>query len=244
MIRVLVDVPSPPPERLRVGGERYHHLARVLRVRPGQSVEVFDGAGRAFPASVAAVDEDSVELVLGEPRHELPQRRITVVQGLPKAEKLEWIIEKATELGAAAILPVSTARAVARLEADRAGKRIARWRRIAEEAARQCGRADVPEIREPRALASLFEAIGADTRVLVLDEAERERRLSQAVSAQPRLAPLALVVGPEGGLERAEVAALISGGAVPVTLGHNVVRTETAALAALAVIRHLDGQLG
>jgi 16S rRNA (uracil1498-N3)-methyltransferase len=244
MIRVLVDVPSPPPERLRVRGERYHHLARVLRVRPGQSVEIFDGAGRAFAASVAAVDEDSVELVLGQPRHELPQRRITVVQGLPKAEKLEWIIEKATELGAAAILPVSTARAVARLEADRAGRRIARWRRIAEEAARQCGRADVPEIREPRALASLFEAIGADTRVLVLDEAERERRLSQAVRVEPRLAPLALVVGPEGGLERAEVAALISGGAVPVTLGHNVVRTETAALAALAVIRHLDGQLG
>ena len=244
MIRVLLEVPVPPPERLRVRGERYHYLARVLRVRPGQALEVFDGAGRAFAASVSAVDDDAVELVLGEARSERPQRRITVIQGLPKAEKMEWIIEKATELGAAAILPISTTRAVARLEADRASKRVTRWRRIAEEAARQCGRADVPEILEPRSLPAIFEAVGSATRVLVLDEAERDRRLSEAVRAEPALAPLALAVGPEGGWERAEVAALISAGAVPVTLGRNVLRTETAALAALTVIRHLDGQLG
>ena len=130
MIRVLVELPSPRPERIRVQGERYHYLARVLRLRPGQSLEVFDGAGRAFAATVAAIDEESVELVLGEACSAQPQRRITVIQALPKAEKMEWIIEKATELGAAAILPISTARAVARLEAERAAKRIARWRRF------------------------------------------------------------------------------------------------------------------
>jgi 16S rRNA (uracil1498-N3)-methyltransferase len=244
MIRVLVPVPSPPPERLRVRGERFHHLVHVLRIKPGETVEAFDGSGRAFSARVVSVDEDSVELVLGESREERPQRRIAIVQGLPKGEKLEWIIEKATELGAAEILPVSTARAVVRLEGDRAAKRLARWRRIAEEAARQCGRADVPEVLPPRPLASVFEVLPRDARVLILDEAERTRRLSQAAREAPHDAPLAVVAGPEGGLERGEVAALAARGAIPVSLGQNVVRTETAALAALSVLRHLDGHLG
>lgn len=244
MIRVLVPVPSPPPDRLRVQGERYHHLAHVLRVQPGQGVEVFDGAGRAFAATVAKIDESSVELVLGESRQELPQRRITVVQGLPKGEKLEWIIEKATELGAAAILPVSTARAVVRLDPDRAAKRVARWKRIAEEAARQCGRADVPEVFAPRELTTLFDALAPATRVLILDEEERERRLSQALEGWPPSAPVAVVVGPEGGLERAEIDAVVARGALPTTLGRNILRTETAALAALAVLRHREGELG
>jgi 16S rRNA (uracil1498-N3)-methyltransferase len=202
MIRVLVPVPSPPPERLRVSGERFHHLAHVLRVRPGEVVEVFDGSGRSFSASVASVQEDSVELVLGESREARPQRRIAVIQAMPKGEKLEWIIEKATELGAAAIVPVSTARSVVRLDGDRATKRLARWRRVAEEAARQCGRADVPEVLAPRPLASVFDVLPPETRVLVLDEGERTRRLSEAARQVPGDTPIAVLAGPEGGFER------------------------------------------
>lgn len=244
MIRVLHPVPVPAPERLFVRGERFHHLAHVLRVRTGTEVEVFDGAGRSYSAKVAAISDGAVELILGEARDARPQRRITVVQALPKGDKLEWIIEKAVELGAAAILPVSTARAVVRLDAERAWKRLARWRKIAEEAARQCGRSELPEVLAPVELDQLTEAIGPGTAVLVLDEEERARTLSDAVRAIDPDAPIAVVIGPEGGLERSEVARLVSAGGVPVTLGGLVLRTETAALAALAVVRHLDGHLG
>lgn len=243
MIRVLLEIPAEAPSELTVSGERFHYLAHVLRLGAGDAIEVFDGHGRAFAAKVERVESESLIVSLGAERRDvLEQRRITVVQGLPKGDKLEWIIEKATELGAAALVPVASEHAVVKLDEARAEKKRQRWQKIAEEAARQCGRADVPEIRPVVKLADAVKTSAAEGVVLILDESERSRRLSEALPPSP--SPVTLVVGPEGGLSRAEVQTLAGLGAVPVTLGRNILRTETAALAAVSVIRHRDGNLG
>jgi 16S rRNA (uracil1498-N3)-methyltransferase len=245
VIRALVDIPSPAPEKLTVTGERFHHLAHVLRISAGDPVEVFDGRGRAFEAKVERVGEDSLDLVLGAQQSDTATARsITIVQGLPKGDKLEWIVEKATELGATAVAPVETSRAIVKLDAARGEKKRERWQRIAEEASRQCGRADVTEVLAPRPLIEAVDALAEGTRVLVLDEEERSVRLGQALDAINASTPVALVIGPEGGLARDEVDALVGRGAVAVTLGRNILRTETAALAALSVMRYRDRLLG
>ncbi|MDP3503231.1 MAG: RsmE family RNA methyltransferase [Myxococcales bacterium] len=238
MKRVLL--PEAAAGSMRVSGPRFHHLAIVLRVRAEEALEVFDGRGQVFDAKVVSVEADALTVQLGLPRAVPPPRRVTVIQGLPKADKLELVLQKGTELGASAFWPVAMKRCVVKLE-GKEEKKLERWRRIVEEAARQCGRADVPEVFEPVRLADVAMT---DTTVLVLDEAERSLPLSDAVRSVEATRSLALVVGPEGGLDRSEVDALVAHGALAVTLGPNVLRTETAALAALAVIRHLDGLLG
>lgn len=241
MIRLLVPLPTPAPDSVELRGERHHYLVRVLRLSAGDALEVFDGQGRAFSAKVARVESESATLSLGAPVETSPAPKIAIVQGLPKGDKLEWVIQKGTELGAWAFAPAVTARAVVKLDERRAHARQERWQKIAEEAARQCGRSDVPQVLPVR---PLLEAVAAfpGAQVLVLDEAERAVRLSEAVGTDP--VPRVLVVGPEGGLAREEVQALVERGARPVTLGARVLRTETAPLAALAVLAHRFGELG
>lgn len=240
MIRLLV--PGAQEGEVSVSGPRLHYLLHVLRVRAGDVLEVFDGDGLAFDAKVVSVGELGGVLLLGEKREAPRPRSITIVQGLPKAEKLELVLQKGTELGASAFAPAACARSVVKLEGKEEAK-LSRWQRIVEEAARQCGRASVPVVFAPKPLLAAVSALPGDPAVLVLDEEERALPLSTAV-ASVGTRPLALVIGPEGGLTREEVAALVKQGAIPVTLGRLVLRTETAALAALAVMRHLEGELG
>jgi len=239
MFRVRLDVPTPAPDHVRVEGRALHHL-RVARVAPGEAVEVFDGRGRAWSARLESLDEGAAVLRLGQEREGAAGRTVVLLQALPKGDKLDWLLMKATELGVSEIWPVLTARSVSRPKPESIGGRYARWQRIVEEAARQSGRADVPGVG---ALRSLEEAVGAlppGLRLLVLDEEERAQRLADAAGDEA----VALVVGPEGGLTRDEVEALTSRGARAVTLGPLILRTETAGLAALAVLRHRDGLLG
>jgi 16S rRNA (uracil1498-N3)-methyltransferase len=237
-------VPGAGEGHARVTGPRAHYLRHVLRVVPGEALEVFDGSGTSFEARVETSDEAGVTLVLGAASRTPALRVVTVLQGLPKGDKLELVLQKGTELGASAFVPVACERSVVKLEGKEEAKQ-GRWQRIVEEAARQCGRADVPTVARAVGLLEGVRGLAAGTQVLVLDESERVVPLSAAFSAvRDGRTPVALVVGPEGGLARAEVEALVALGAVPVTLGRRVLRTETAALAALVVLRHLDGELG
>jgi 16S rRNA (uracil1498-N3)-methyltransferase len=245
MIRLLLPLGDAPGPTVLVEGDRFHYLARVLRLGQGDELEVFDGKGHAFAARVEAVGEASATLRLGEPRVQAKSRRLTLIQGLPKGDKLEWILQKGTELGAAAFAPVSTARSVVKLSAEKSAEKLQRWIRIVEEAARQCARRDVPEVLGVLPLIEAVRALPSGTLTLVLDEEERSRSLAQAVAgAREPGTPIALVIGPEGGLDRSELAALVALGATPVTLGRRVLRTETASLAALAILLHLEGELG
>jgi len=224
-------------------GAAAHHLLDVLRMSPGDALEVFDGAGTTFAARIERLDGETVILALGEGQAAPPLRRVTVVQGLPKGDKLDWVLQKGTELGASAFSIAVCERTVVKVEGKEAHK-LARWQRIAEEASRQCGRADVPVVHPALPLEAAVRALRPGTRVFVLDESERATTLSAAFLATQPTDDVAIVIGPEGGLSRAEVDGLLTLQAVPVTLGRLVLRTETAALAALAVLRHLDGILG
>jgi 16S rRNA (uracil1498-N3)-methyltransferase len=238
--RMYLPFPEPGACVVELDTSRRHYVLHVLRLAEGDALEVFDGHGRACMARL----ESGARLKLSESQQSARSRPVTILQGLPKGEKLEWVLQKGTELGAAAFVATAAQRSVVKLSAERGDERIRRWRKILEESARQCGRNDVPGV----ALAASWEDAGGTlapgTRVLILDEGERATRLGPAVSKGAPGQPLALVVGPEGGLERMEVEGWVARGAEPVSLGTAVLRTETAALAALAIIRHRDGELG
>jgi 16S rRNA (uracil1498-N3)-methyltransferase len=234
MIRLLH--PGARAGALQIDGPAQHYLFHVHRLKPGDPLEVFDGNGHAFAARVVS----QAELELSAPQRAPKVREVHVVQGMPKADKLELVIQKASELWASSVYPVFCERSVVKSsESDL--KKLLRWQKIADEAARQCGRSEVLKVHPAVPLAALALE-GA--KVLVLDETETQATLSDAVRASAPAEPLALVVGPEGGLSPAERELLHRKGGKSVTLGRLVLRTETAALAALSVVRHLDGLLG
>ena len=195
MFRVRLTVEDPAPARVRVEGPALHHL-HVARVAAREAVEVFDGHGRAWAATVESVGGDHAVLVLGPARTEDTGRRIFLLQGLPKGEKLDWVLQKTTELGVAAVWPLALARSVVKLRPEVARKRQVRWQRIAEEAARQSGRADVPEIGPLRTLEQALAALppGCSSRC---STRKNGAKTPEAAAGDGR--PLALVVGPSRG---------------------------------------------
>ena len=234
-----------PPDRLVAGPrvkltpEQAHHLLTVLRLQSGAEVEVFDGQGGRFSAFVSG---DQLEIARALPRD--PRRLdVVLVQAVAKGEKMDLVVQKATELGAARIMPLAAERAVVRLEAGRGSTRADRWRRVAQEAARQCGRADVPRVDAPSPWEDVFSLLRAeaDRRALLLDPADDGLRLGDAARGVSRSL---VAVGPEGGFSPSERQRAVESGFLPVTLGKRVLRTETAGLAALAVVLHVNGELG
>jgi len=220
--------------------EQAHYLGAVLRLGRGAQLEIFDGSGARYPAEIVG----AATLRIGE-RIAAPPRRVDVVlvQALAKGEKLDLVVQKATELGVTRLVPLASERSVVRLDAERGAVRAGRWRRIAEEAARQSGRADVPRIDAPCSWSEVFAILREDPqrRGLLLDPEERTLRLSAAARGVPKLL---IAVGPEGGHSAAERDRAREEGLVPVALGPLVLRTETAGLAALSVVLHVHGELG
>jgi 16S rRNA (uracil1498-N3)-methyltransferase len=216
-------------------GADAHHASRVLRLAVGDAVTVLDGAGRVIAAHVATVAAREVVLAIRSETREVPVGPpITLVQALPKGDKLDWIVQKATELGVQAVWPVVTRRCVVRLDAARSQARLRRWEAIAREAAEQCERPDLPAIHPVAEVGAL--AWGPDHCVFILAERARGAALAASLPPSPPAA-IWVLVGPEGGWEPGEREALEARGAVPVSLGPRILRTETAGLAALAVIQ-------
>ncbi|MFM2154074.1 MAG: hypothetical protein RL199_2509 [Pseudomonadota bacterium] len=227
-----------------VHGERASYLRDVLRLKVGESVELFDGEGHAWPATIDGFGLDDAVLRVGA-REERPFLgvRATLVQGLPKGDKFELVLQKAVELGVTRIVPAACERSVVKLDERKAAERVQRWQKIADEAARQCGRADVPQVLPVQSLTSFVsQPPTSGERRLLLDEEEKARRLRDELTDSS--AHYRFVVGPEGGLSRAEVEAARKGGYVPVTLGPRVLRTETVGLAVLSVLQHVLGDFG
>jgi len=216
-----------------------HHALRVLRLRPGEAIALFDGTGGEYPARLA-VEGKTARAALGEfdPREAEPPTRITLVQGLPGGDKMDWIVEKAVELGAHRIVPVAARRSVLQLSGARLDKRLDHWRRVARAACEQCGRNRLPQVDAPLSLADwLATAQGPQ---LLCDPAA-EAGLPAALAALAPADGLTLLVGPEGGWSDEELESARRHGARPVRLGDRVLRTETAGLALLAAAGALLG---
>jgi 16S rRNA (uracil1498-N3)-methyltransferase len=216
-------------DRAALVGAHAAHLARVLRARRGQQFDIAVGE-RLRVGTVLSVADDRVEFELGE---DLPVRaapQIILLLAVFKFDRMEWAIEKATELGATRIVPVIARRTESHL-ASAASKRVERWRRIAKEAAEQSRRLAPPEVAAPVRLKSAL-TIDAAVRI-VLSEAEEQNTLKAALAGPP--GSLALAIGPEGGWTEDELKLFLDEGWVPVSLGENILRAETAAIAAMAI---------
>lgn len=229
-----------PPERIRRGRasltpEASHYLRGVLRLPPGAEVEVFDGTGGEYRATLGRGDE----LVLGPRRQAAPPgARVWLAFALSKGEKSDLVVQKATELGAERLLPWAAERSVVRLQPGRAAGRVRRWRRIAAEAARQSGRSDVPVVDAPAPLPQVLAAAPPGF-VRILFHAGGGAPLMDVVEAGA--AGFLAVVGPEGGLAAAEMEACRAAGARLASLGPRVLRSETAAIVAAALLQHRAG---
>ena len=222
-------------------GAQAEHLGRVLRAQPGMEAHVVAG-GHVFHAEIAAVTPDEVRFNLLAELEADPALPITLVVSIFKFDHMEWGIEKATELGVAAIAPVIARRTEKHL-AQAAAKRVERWRRIAHEAAQQCRRSDVPLIHEPVPLPNRVRATSDATRI-VLAEQERSTTLRALVEdaikeADTQTPILELAFGPEGGWAPEEEALFDANGWRPASLGPRILRAETAAIAALSVVASL-----
>ena len=232
---------------LLLAGELAHHISRVLRMKEGEEAEFVPGDGRLYLGRLAEFTktEVRVELLSVQEAPADTTVQVSIFQGLPKGDKLEWIIQKCTELGAARIVPVVTKRTVVRLDEAKGAKKVGRWQKIAQEASQQSKRLSVPEIGAPLTWRQFADSLKPEDVTLILWEDETTEGLKAFLQKQKTLpACINLVIGPEGGLEEAEVAELRQRGAHSITLGSRILRTETAGLAALAMVLYHSGDLG
>ena len=220
-----------------------HHLLNVLRVGVGERLECFDGQGRSYAGRILRAGRQAATIAIDERMEEPPPRlAITLGQALIKPEQFEWVIQKATELGVTQILPTLTSRTRVRLPRSAGAARMTRWRRIAEAAAAQCGRSVVPLIAEPQGFEDVLQAVGSRY-TLLPTLAEQGTPLEDHGSRLQRAREAAVLIGPEGDFSAEEVALAKRHGAHPVTLGRATLKSETAAIATLAILQHVVGAL-
>jgi 16S rRNA (uracil1498-N3)-methyltransferase len=246
LTRVFVEAPVAVGKRLVVEGSAANHIMRVLRLRSGEALTVFDGSGGEFGARIEEFRRDSVVLAVED--HRLLEResplRLTLAQGISRGERMDWVIQKATELGTSRIVPLFTKRSMVRLDEKQADRKLQHWRAVAIAACEQCGRNRIPELAAPVDFFDVLpaEASGA-TRLLLSPTGDlRIEDLGQDVR-QGASKGITVLIGPEGGLEDVEQEAALAAGFKAVRLGPRVLRTETAAIAALTIIQRYFGDL-
>jgi len=233
-------------DEVTITGELYHYMARVLRLKKGCRIRLADGAGREYAGCVSRVDGDSLSVVLeGKEicQESVMAPAITIFQGLPRGDRLDLILQKCTELGAAAIIPFAAARSTARVPAARLAEKMERWWRITREAARQSNRSSVPEISYAGDLAQTLRLADQPVKLLLWEESE-PGTLRRTLAENDPPERLAVIVGPEGGLTAEEAAGAVKCGFIPVSLGRRIVRTETAGPAILAILQYHWGDMG
>lgn len=233
---------------VRITGPDVNHLKNVLRMRPGERLLVSDGRGKDYLCQVETLEAENVEVLIisQEESRELPSR-IWLFQGLPKSDKMELIIQKAVELGAAGIVPVVTKNAVVKLDSKKEEAKLKRWRTIAESAAKQSKRSLVPEISGVMTLkeaCSYIDDMDFDLRLIPY---ENERGMAATRETFKRAVPgsrIAVFIGPEGGFDPQEIQMAMEADVIPVSLGKRILRTETAGIAVLsALMLRLEGCL-
>lgn len=237
MPRVRVPPDAVQGETVAVTDPRaLHHLRDVLRVKVGDRLECFDGHGRSYAGPIARCTSRGLVVEITERLEGIPRLlKVTLVQALIKPERFEWALEKATELGVARIIPVETARTTARIS-GREGRR-ARWQRIIESAAAQCGRATVPRLEPPEPFGRALKMLDSQP-TLLPTLAEDGSPLAEQLGRLRDATQIALLIGPEGDFSPEEVTMAAQHGALPVRLSRSVLRSETAAIAVLAILQH------
>ena len=246
MRRFFVRPEDVGKQELRLRGDEADHLTRVLRLGPGTQVVIFDGCGHEYLTLVERIEAKGVvcRILQDVEQQSPPIVSITLGQGLPKAEKFDWVIQKTTELGVSDIVPLITARVIPHISAPYMARKVGRWEKLAREACKQSGRAAVPHLWPPTPLEAFLASRQSAELKLVLWEGEDTRRLRTVLAASAPVGSVAVVVGPEGGLTSQEVARGEDSGFLAVGLGKRILRTETAGVVAVALLQYQFGDLG
>ena len=249
LTRVYVEAPVATGERLVVEGSAANHITRVLRLRSGDRLTVFDGSGGEYGARIEEFRKDSVVVTVEEHRQidrESPLP-LTLAQGISRGERMDWIIQKATELGTSRIVPLFTKRSMVRLDERQAERKLQHWRAIAIAACEQCGRNKIPELATPIDFFGVLPADGSGaTRLLLSPTGDLRIEDLPDVGQDAALGVrkgIIVLIGPEGGLDDVEQEAALAAGFKAIRLGPRILRTETAAIAALTIIQRYFGDL-
>ena len=229
-----------------ISGELFRHISTVLRLKPGAAIILADGCGHEALAVIKDIGKEGLAVEL-QPFYAVSADEsalhVTLCQGLPKGEKMDLILQKATELGVSRIVPFNAERSVARLEGDRLEKRVGRWGKIVRESARQSARSRVPSIDFYGDLRELLRAEEGSLKLL-LWEGEKRRGLRETIETIEKPEAVSIIIGPEGGLTSEEATKAEKAGYIPVTLGSRILRTETAGLAVVSILQYVWGDLG
>lgn len=242
MYQFFVEPHQISDKTVRIEGADVNHIKNVLRMKVGEELSVSNGVdGKEYRCGIVAMDEECITCELRfvkEDGVELPSE-VYLFQGLPKADKMELIIQKAVELGVHAVVPVSTKRCVVKLDDKKAKSKIARWQGIAEAAAKQSKRRIVPEVKD---VMSFKEAINFvkdfEVKLIPYELAEDMSKTKEIINSLQSGQKIAIFIGPEGGFEEGEVEAAMSAGVEPITLGKRILRTETAGFTVLSWIMY------
>ena len=215
------------------------HLSRALRMKPGDNIILFDGTGGQYPATISTLGRTSVVAITADFDPVERESGLSVHLGiaLSRGERMDWIVQKATELGVSAITPLRTERTEVRLSGERAEKKLRHWQQIATSACEQCGRNRLPDIQPTQNLAQWVNVVEADARLVLHHRANSARMDATSPSS------IALLVGPEGGLSPGEITAAEQAQFLSLQLGPRILRTETAPLAAIAILQGRWGDM-
>jgi 16S rRNA (uracil1498-N3)-methyltransferase len=240
-------VPQPKIEKgmLRIEGREARHIRRVLRLRAGDEIVVFDGLSKEYEGTIVEEGPCSVGIHIQNILFSTGESPlgITLAQSLLKGEKMDYLIQKATELGIKEIVPFLSSRSIPVLEKSRRLKRCDRWRKIAIEASKQCGRGTVPKIEPLQTYSEMLHGASANFLRLILWEKEGIR-LKEVLKDAKEKKKIFFIVGPEGGLSIEEVEKAKGVGFLPVTLGKRILRSETASLCLLSILQYEYGDIG
>ena len=238
-------IPKPFKQEMQITGQDAHHIIDVLRMGPGDSLQVVADDGVSFVGEIMATGINTVTVIAREilrESHE-PDVRISLLQGLAKGEKMELIIQKAVEIGVADIFPLAMDHSVVALDPSKAGKKTERWQKIAEAAAKQSKRDMIPAVHGVMRLPQVLQKEKWDL-LLIAYESENRISLKEVLQAHKNAKSIGVIIGPEGGLSNEEVKVAQEAGGIAVSLGRRILRTETAGLVTAAAILYETGNLG
>ena len=245
MTRFYVPQPKIEEGMLKIEGSEVRHIRRVLRLKTGDEIILFDGSGKDYEGTI--LEQGSTSVVVKVQNIFSPQRestlKVTLAQSLLKGEKMDYLIQKVTELGITEIVPFFSSRSIPLLEKSGRLKRYHRWEKIAIEASKQCGRGMVPQIEPLKDYSEMLQIASSDSLPLILWEKEG-KRLKEVLEGLKERTKLFFIVGPEGGLSEEEVDQARKMGFLPVTLGKRILKSETASLCLLSILQYEFGDIG
>lgn len=247
MHRFFVDDEFINRDTLKITGDDVNHISKVLRLKIKEHIVVSDGSGNEYLCSITSISKDCIICSILEVNKNLtePTVKVDLYQGIPKSTKMDLIVQKCVELGINSIIPVNTERVVVKASDDnRFSNKILRWQRIAEEAAKQSGRGKIPRVESPMMFNEVLVRLKEYDAAVIPYEKENTTGLKQILKEKTDVKNIAVIIGPEGGFSEKEIDMAEVEGAVPITLGPRILRTETAGFACLTMILYELGDMG